>query len=337
MGFMPRLGMTWRRYGFRDVPYRSQLSIDGRYSLKNSGWVVTASGDQRREESRLHFTEMARISELELLNFHGFGNSSAASPGSTVGLSAPRTDFFALHQRQWLGQAALALSLGPKTELQLGPVVKYSITDSTPGRFISASHPYGSGTFGEAGIALSYAHDGRFPLRHAHHGTILNINAAYYPALWDVRSAFETLSADGAVYFTLPVLSRPFLGLRAGAKKVFGDFPFQEAAFIGGRNDVRTLDPQRYAGDASVYGTAELRIPVAKFTIGLPLNVGLLATEDVGRVYVDGDSPSGWHNAFGAGFWVGFHELTIDVRVMRANEVGRTAVIATRIAFPGGN
>ena len=142
------------------------------------------------------------------------------------------------------------------------------------------------------------------PPRHAHRGTVLDLSATYYPAVWDVQSAFGVLNAAGAVYFHLsgpPLQGLP--RLRAGARKVYGDFPFEESAFIGGRNDVRTLDLQRYAGDASVYSTAEIRVPVLKFTFILPLNTGvLLGTEDIGRVYVNGDSPGGWHNAFGAGF-----------------------------------
>ena len=92
---------------------------------------------------------------------------------------------------------------------------------------------------------------------------------------------------------------------------------------------------QRYAGDASLYATAELRVPIAKFSLLLPLNVGLLGTGDIGRVYVSGDSPDGWHNAFGAGFWVAFHELSLDVRVMHAYEVRNVGGVAIRFAVPG--
>jgi hypothetical protein len=40
---------------------------------------------------------------------------------------------------------------------------------------------------------------------------------------------------------------------------VWGQVPFQEAAFIGGASTVRGLYSDRYAGDASAYGNAELR------------------------------------------------------------------------------
>lgn len=336
MGIIPSAGISWRRFGFRQVPYSSMVSLDGQYSFKNSGAVVALTADQRLEGSSLHFTEVARMSELEMLNFHGFGNSSPATSGLAPGVSAPRTDYYALHQRQWLVQPAIGLALGATSDLRFGPVLQYAVTDSTPLRFVTATLPYGAGRFGEAGLRMSLSQDSRGPTHHhPHRGTVVDLNASYFPALWDVRSAFGSISAIGAVYFTIPVPMHPYLGLRGGAKKVFGDYPFQEAAFIGGRSNVRSLDPQRYAGDAAFFARAELRLPVARFTMLLPLNVGLLATEDVGRVYVKGDSPGGWHNDFGAGFWVAFHELSLDIKVVHSYEVGRPAALALRFAVPG--
>ena len=188
MGVEPRLGFTSYHYGVRDAPYSSMLSLEGRYSFKIGGSSVALSGDQRVESSALHFTELVQTSQLEMVNWHGLGNASPESPGMIANVSAPRTDFYALNQRQWLLQPAVALALAPTTDLSFGPVLKYVVTDSTPDRFVSQTLPYGSGHFGEAGLALSLTSDVRSPPRHAHHGTLLDLGAAWYPALWDVKS-----------------------------------------------------------------------------------------------------------------------------------------------------
>jgi hemolysin activation/secretion protein len=133
------------------------------------------------------------------------------------------------------------------------------------------------------------------------------------------------------VYITLPVPLKPYLGLRVIGQKVFGAFPFHEAAFIGGRAGIRSLDPQRYAGDAAVTSKLELRVPVLKISFILPLEVGLFAAQEVGRVYVDGESPDGWHNTFGAGVWVAFTDISISFRFIERNEVGRDAEPALRV------
>jgi hypothetical protein len=69
----------------------------------------------------------------------------------------------------------------------------------------------------------------------------------------------------------------------------------------------------------------------------VPLDLGLLGAVDVGRVYVDGSSPDGWHNAFGGGFWIAFHTISADIRVVQANDVGRPAAISVSLGMPIGS
>ncbi len=88
---------------------------------------------------------------------------------------------------------------------------------------------------------------------------------SYYPSAWDVDSgAFGEVHGQVAVYLTASMPLEPTLALRVGGKKVWGAFPFQEAAFIGGRSTVRGFQEQRFAGDGSLYGNAELRLYLSR-------------------------------------------------------------------------
>ena len=327
-GIVPRLGVAHYQYGFDHYPYSSMWAADARYSLKLSRYKFGITTDSRLENSPVHFTTLGWMSQLELTSFHGYGNST---PGAD-------TSYFGTHQDQWLFRPAIALMLSATSDLSFGPFVQYSATDRTPGSFVADSQPYGvgaSGRFGEAGVRLSMHHDNRTARHHAHEGVVLDMGASAFPAVWDVTSAFAEIDAAVGWYLTLPVPTDPTLGLRGGGKKLFGDFPFQDAAFIGGTTSIRTLDPQRFAGDASIYATAELRIPVAKLTVLLPLDFGVFGTINYGRVFFDGASTGGWHNAYGGGIWVGFREMTADLRLMRADEVGRSG-LSVRLALPTG-
>jgi outer membrane protein assembly factor BamA len=250
---------------------------------------------------------MARMSQLEILNFYGFGN---ATPWDS-------TTSFAARQQQWLLQPAVARALGPRSDLSFGPVVQYSVTDSAPGRFLSASQPYGFGHFGQAGLRLGLHHDTRDVPRDPRRGLLVDLTGTFFPALWDVTSEFGAIAAGAIAYLTFPIPMHPVLVLRGGGKKLYGDFPFHEAAFIGGRSTLRSLDPQRYAGDASVYGSAELRLRLARFAFILPVDAGIFGIVDAGRVYVNGDSPGGWHTSAGVGFWVGVPDPSTAVSVCR--------------------
>jgi hemolysin activation/secretion protein len=94
------------------------------------------------------------------------------------------------------------------------------------------------------------------------------------------------------------------LALRVGGKQVFGDYPYHEAAYIGGANTLRGFAKQRFAGDASAFGNVELRIPVTRVYILVPGQLGVFALGDAGRVFLDGESSDEWHTAYGGGLWV---------------------------------
>jgi hypothetical protein len=184
-------------------------------------------------------------------------------------------------------------------------VVQFAVTDSTPNRFISAVRPYGFGRFGQAGLRLSLHYDVRDRTRGPHRGLLTDLSGDFYPAVWDVTSPFGEITGRAVAFLAFPIPAHPILFLGGGATKVFGRYPFHEAAFIGGRTALPSLDAERYAGDASLYGTTELRLSLARFAFVLPLDVGVFGALEVGRVYVDGASPGGWHIASGVGFWIG--------------------------------
>ncbi|MFL5597801.1 MAG: hypothetical protein ACJ77S_10105, partial [Gemmatimonadaceae bacterium] len=113
----------------------------------------------------------------------------------------------------------------------------------------------------------------------------------------------------------------------------YGDFPYFDAAFIGGSRSLRTEHRQRYAGDACLYGTTELRVPIGTFPVVIPLNIGAIGFADFARVYMNGESPGGWHHGGGAGLWFSFVRPELGVSVMRTNNPERRVVTTLGFAF----
>ena len=87
---------------------------------------------------------------------------------------------------------------------------------------------------------------------------------------------------------------------------MWGDYPFMNAAYIGGGLTVRSLRYNRYAGDASVYGGAELRLRIARISPVLGSDIGIMGLDDVGRVFGEGESSDIWHAGYGGGIWLAF-------------------------------
>lgn len=337
LGLVPKIGYQITRYGFRSVPYRNRRKFELGYSTAIRGFDVGLYTDDRREASNVHVMSETRMTQLEVVEFRGFGNDVADTGG----------EFFDVRQRQWRFNPSIGYAFGPASDVSLGPVVRYTVTDSTHNRFISEQRPYGFARFGQAGLLLKLYHDTRMaPDTGRNRGGVdfkgritppvwgtLNIEAGAYPKIWDVQESYQDVFGVATAYLTFPFATRPVLALRAGGQKLFGDFPYFDAAFIGGSRSLRTEHRQRYAGDASLFGTTELRVPIAEFPLILPWNFGVLGFVDMARVYVDGESPGGWHRGMGGGFWLGVVNPGTGITVMATNNSERRVLVSLGFAF----
>jgi outer membrane protein assembly factor BamA len=205
---------------------------------------------------------------------------------------------------------------------------------------------YGEGRFGELGATGGLHVDTAEGLALPQRGVRLDVAGTVFPAIWDVKSSFGKVFADARVFLAPSGSWQPTLMLSAGGEKIFGDAPYFEAAFLGGRarfsgyeprgqGAVRGLRPQRYAGDGSLYGNAELYLPLTRSSLlGIPLQFGLQGFADAGRVYVEGESSNTWHHGFGGGPYFASPGHRNLVSVVFARSERRTAIyLKTGFAF----
>jgi len=340
LGLVPRIGIQRIKYGFRMVPYKSMMMADVAYSTAIKGFDIAVGYDRRFESSAFHLPVSAQMSQLAVVEFAGLGND----------LPEPVGDFFDVRQRQWSFRPAFGFSPNSRSDISLGPILRYTTTDSTANRYISQQQPYGFETFAQAGLQLQFHFDtrGSPELFHVGGRNVLHVGAgdglptlwgnidfvaSAYPAVLDAETPYQKIAGVAKAYLTIPFLTRPVLALRGGGEKVYGTFPYFDAAFIGGSRSLRTEHRQRFAGDASLFGTTELRVPIASFPLILPWNVGAIGFVDVARVYVDGNSPGGWHRGTGAGIWIAVVKPDIGITIVRTNNPERRTLTSIGFAF----
>ncbi|HMJ18652.1 MAG TPA: hypothetical protein VK478_09675 [Gemmatimonadaceae bacterium] len=323
LGIYPVIGFAHYAYGFRKVPYAIMQQADFAYATGGNRFRVRSAFDKRFTESDTHIPVTAYMSQFEVVQFHGFGNDVADLRGR----------FYDVKQTQWQFNPAIGRSFSPVSDISLGPIVRYTTTDSVATRLISQQQPYGFRKFGQAGLRLKAHLDSRYYPDTMKPRVVVDLTGSGFPAMWDVNKPYESLDGYIAAFFTLPAPKKPVLALRAGGKKLWGPFPYFDAAFLGGSESYRAEEKQRFAGDASAYGTAELRVPIAKFPLILPLDVGALGFVDMGRVYLNGDSPGGWHKTAGGGLWIGYLNPGTNVNILFTNNPQRRVTSSFGFAF----
>ena len=151
-----------------------------------------------------------------------------------------------------------------------GPDVKYTRTPRQS-TFIGTTEPYGSGDFGQVGVKAGFDLDTR-GRRIAGTTTGDQFRAGGKPhgdrrapegrrrsttRRRGTRSGFG--GVEGSLRGYLAGRSA-MLAARVGGRRVWGEYPWFEAAFVGGSKNLRGYRKNRFAGDASLYGASRLRL-----------------------------------------------------------------------------
>jgi hypothetical protein len=291
-------------YGFRRVPFATRLDYRLQYSTgKNSG-RATGGITRQFENSRGFFRFDALASGIETIRWYGFGNESQQLVASNDAA------FYRVSQMELSTGMSLGFRFGKRNQFSAGPVLRWSDTDlkekRNRERFIAVDRPYGSGEFGMVGLRAGLLVDGRDHPGFATKGAYLQVSASGYPGWWDAVKPVGRLEAEGSVALAPNGAWQPSLTLFAGGAKTWGRVPFFVAPTLGGLRTLRGYRPDRFAGDAAVYGSAELRIPLTRIKFIVPGQQGVFGFTDAGRVYLDGEHSDEWHTTVGGGVWFSF-------------------------------
>jgi hypothetical protein len=337
LGFGPDEGVflgvavTTDAYGFRRDPYASRQTLRAGYAVEANAFAADYAGEFRAENSGRRLTVEARASGIETLRFYGFGNETV--PQGSGG-------FHRVDQRQLALTPGLSFPLVAGLRLGLGATFELSHTAENDDRFIAGlePRPYGSDVFGQAGVVGSLRFDSLDRRRAASRGVLLEARGTWYPELLDVESPFGEVHGTAAAFLSAGGALSPTLALRAGGRRVFGRYPFHEAAFLGGSlsteegTSVRGLPRNRFAGDASLFANAELRLRLGRLFLLFPADFGVFGLADIGRVYLEGEVSKRWHHAWGGGVWIAFIDpaYTVSAAVARSEE---TTSVYVRTGF----
>ena len=317
VGVLGSVSYTHFGYGFRQDPFGSRQSLRFDFSFGERRPRLVYEGTfrgintQRRKELRV------LASGIELIRFHGIGNDTPSDRGS---------EFYRVFQNLARVEPTLVVPIARGISASLGALAQYSSTRGASRTLVATAAPYGSGSFGEAGLRAGVSADRRDSPIAPTKGFRVAAGATFFPPIWDVARAFGEANIVASTYVSARGSLAPTLALRAGGQHVFGRFPFHEAAYLGGSGTLRGWHEQRFAGRSSLYGTGELRLRLGKISIIVPADAGVFGLADVGRVYADDEESNAWHSGVGGGVWLAplLRSNTVSLSVVRSRE--RTGV-----------
>jgi hypothetical protein len=308
------LGPRWTRYGFRRLPHRWRVAARVLYATADNSLGAELGLDFRPESSPLALTLAARAIPFASFRFNGYGNASPdAGPAGLVEQDLITVSPAVAWHIGWRDREtpATLVGAGPVMEtdslrplagrLEAGPVLLWTDPRPSTGAPLTDIRPDLAG-FARLGLraALELDRTGAAPM--PRRGWRLEATGAVFP-VGDVASGFHEAGAALAAYVPLPG-GGPHVAVRLGGQVAGEGAPVEHAAWVGGRGTLRGHRWQRYRGDVAAHGSTELRVPVAPVELLIRWDLGVFALADVGRVWVDGESPGGWHTGVGGGVWL---------------------------------
>ena len=239
------------------------------------------------------------FSQLEVRNFYGFGNGAPRNP------ALEDEDFYRVPSQEFWLQPTLYHSLSDRSTIGLGLWFKHFRVRKTEER---SYHAAGLDTLDDnranIGIGLQLQYDSRKDDLFPSSGVSLSLSGFNHSYLLTEKEPFQKIAGEVRLFLGGTLLTDLQLALRAGGAKIFGEPPVYEAASLGGGYSLRGYFSQRFTGDASLFGSAELRLSLGRYFIVLPTEIGLILLADAGRVWWKGSTEGTWHTDAGIGLWL---------------------------------
>lgn len=315
LGLFAGFGFLRTEYGFRREPFASEIQGRLGYSTGAQAFRADLDGEFHPENTSHFWRVRLRASGIETLHYYGLGNDTPNLGNSS---------FYRVSQQRYIAEPAFVVPVAPHLDVSVGVFGWYTHTGDNTGRFIAPLQDtlLGGRGFGQVGGRVGLDFDSRDRPVNPLSGVHVSADAEVDPGVWDVPSTYGAGEVRADAFVTAPLPGLPTLALRAGGRKVWGSFPFFESAFVGGSSTLPGYHSKRFAGDASLYGGAQLRLTVGTVFLALPAVWGVYGDLGAGRVYVDGESPGGWHSGGGGGVWLGFLDRrnTLSVGVESSTE-----------------
>jgi hypothetical protein len=327
LGWSSDLGL-FLGWGFEKQSYRFRKNPFGTGQTVRAGWAFgesTGRADYRglyhKENNRDLFGLAAYVSGIETLRFYGFGNDTPNNGDN---------DFYKAKEAQFLLYPTYIWALAKGVGLSLGPVIRYSDNKQGQDTFVESAPPYGFGKFGQVGAHAAFAVDRRDNPQFPRKGIFFATRGTLWPKAWDVEETYGSVSGELSGYLGGPWVT---VALRGGGQRVFGSYPFRDAAYVGGGGlskgaleepgfNLRGFRANRFGGDGSLYANGDLRLRLGRITLIVPCHVGVFGLYDVGRVFFSGETSDTWHTSYGGGIWISMlnYRNTFSAYVARSKE-----------------
>ncbi len=329
-------GVQWTKQGFRKSPYAFMNRLLISHSLATNATAFKYDGI---------FTDVMGKNDLwinafikapdNVTNFFGPGNETIYDQSQRIRYYRTRYNLMNLALQ-------LKRKAGEHLQLSVGPVFQYFKLDlqDNRGRFIERylnelpqqerflrQEVYGGF---QAGLTIDTRNNPVQPAR----GVYWNTTLLGLQGFGHRINHMTQLRTDLTMYLSFSRAARFVLVNRLGGGLTHGNPAFYQLLYLGGHDNLRGYRTYRFAGDHEVHHNLEVRLKLFDFRSYLfPGSVGLMAFNDLGRVWNKGEVSKRWHDGYGGGLYVSPASLLVLTATVAFSEEGTLPYVSLGYRF----
>jgi len=236
----------------------------------------------------------------------------------------------------------LKRKVGEHMEVAVGPVLQRFVldVDDNKGRFIEdylaqlsdpqqfkRSESYGGV---QAGLVVDNRNRPVQPSR----GFYWSTSLLGLQGFSEQSNQFAQLRSELAIYTCFSQAARFVIVNRIGGGLTYGNPAFYQLLYLGGQDNLRGFRTYRFAGNHLFYYNLEARLKLLDFRSFLfPGSVGLVAFNDLGRVWLPDEHSKRWHDGYGGGLYVTPASLLVVTATVGFSDEGALPYISLGFRF----
>lgn len=323
-GLMAGIGFSKKTYGFRKDPYSTYQRLSTLYALSSGSYKVRYRGEFNQAIKNTDIVVNAELAKPTLNNFFGLGNFTKVDRTRDV-------QYYRVRYNYAYAELLFRRRFASFFNVSAGPVVynywnhledneaKILSTPSLVGLDSADIYKTKVYTGGKLAMQINTVNSELLPTR----GFLWNTEFTALAGSNKNSRPFTSLTSDMTLYSSLSDPARVVSIIKLGAGHIFSEnYEYFQAMNLGQNNFLRGFRKNRFSGSTLAYGSVSLLIKLfdSKSYI-FPGSVGLLAFDDVGRVWTRNQSSHKWHNSVGGGIYYSpFNILLLSAAVGFSSE-----------------
>jgi len=313
-GLNAGMGYSLKTYAFRKDPYSTFQALTTLYNVNSGKYQVNYNGEFNHVISNYDLVGTGSLFNTVLTNYFGSGNQTVIDKSKNY-------NFYKVRYNYLSGDLLLRKRFHNLAELSFGPSYYHYWNhqlDNT-GKILSqpslagldSSDIYNDKTYlgGKISIIIHNINSDLLPTR----GVYWN---SEFSSLFGINKSSRQITkvtTDMTVYASFKDPTRLVTVLRIGYGHIFSEhYEYFQALGLGENNYLRGFRKNRFSGKSVFYQSTEFRYKLfdSKSYI-VPGAVGLIAFNDLGRVWVPNEVSHKWHDSFGGGLYYSPYNFAI--------------------------